>query len=84
VVTASSSWNLPQSFLADLAYRFVGARPTQGVPAYSELDGRLSRLIGDHFEVAAVGANLLHARHAEFGGAVQIERSVYGEVRCRF
>ncbi len=65
-------------------FRWVSDRPSQRVAAYSELGLRLSRRVGAHLDLAAVGANLLHAHHAEFGGGVQIERSVYGEAQWRW
>jgi iron complex outermembrane receptor protein len=84
VVTVSSSWTLPRSFLANGCYRWVADRPTQHVPAYSELDLRVSRRVGAHLDLAVVGESLLHAHHAEFGGTVQIQRSIYGEAQWRW
>jgi iron complex outermembrane receptor protein len=81
MVTASSSWNLPQSFLIDAHYRWIADRPTQKVASYSEVDLRVSRHMSAHLDLAAVGANLLHTHHAEFGGVIEIRRSVYGEAQ---
>jgi iron complex outermembrane receptor protein len=83
-VTAWSSWTLPGDFLADARYRWVGKRPSRSVEAYSELDVRVARRFGDHLELAAVGRNLLHPHHAEFGGEVQIERAIFGEAQWRW
>jgi iron complex outermembrane receptor protein len=83
-VTGWSSLTLPRGLLADAWYRWVGKRPSRSVGAYSELDLRLAKRFGDHLELSAAGLNLLHPRHPEFGGVIQIERAVYGEARWQW
>jgi iron complex outermembrane receptor protein len=83
-VTASSSWTLPRGLLVDAWYRWIGQRPSRSVAAYSEIDARVAWRMGTHLELAAAGLNLLHAHHAEFGGAIEIERSIYGEAKWRW
>ncbi len=83
-VTASSSWTLPRGLLVDAWYRWIGPRPSRSVAAYSEVDTRIAWRMGTHLELAAAGLNLLHAHHAEFGGAIEIERSIYGEAKWRW
>ncbi len=84
---AWSSWSLPGHVDLHLAFRWIDELPAQKVPAYSELDGRVGWQLVPRLELAVVGQNLLHARHAEFGGSpdpAQIERSVYAEARWRW
>ncbi len=68
----------------DAWYRWIGQRPSRSVAAYSEVDARIAWRMGTHLELAAAGLNLLHAHHAEFGGAIEIERSIYGEAKWRW
>jgi iron complex outermembrane receptor protein len=83
-VTASSSWTLPRGLLVDAWYRWISPRPSRSVGAYSEIDARVTWRRGTHLELAAAGLNLLHAHHAEFDPAVEIERSIYGEAKWRW
>jgi iron complex outermembrane receptor protein len=65
--------------------RFVDTLPQPRVPSYAELDTRAAWRVTDHFEVAIVGRNLLHAYHQEFAPpADRIPRSVLGQVRWRY
>ncbi|MEO7598804.1 MAG: TonB-dependent receptor [Opitutus sp.] len=58
------------------------------VPSYTEANVRLGWKVNDNLELSAVGQNLLHDHHAEFGIAgpdrVEIERSIYGRVTWHF
>jgi iron complex outermembrane recepter protein len=83
-VSVRSSLTLPRGLLADGALRWVARRPTNQVPAYVELDLRVAWRPRDRLELAAVGRDLLHARHQEFGGTTRIKRSVYGEAIWRW
>jgi iron complex outermembrane receptor protein len=76
--------NLPRAVDLDLVWRFVDRLPSQDVEAYSELDLRLAWPLGARWELAAVGRNLLHDHHAEFGGGVQVERSAQLHVTRRW
>ena len=81
---------LPRGFEMDAHFRYVGALESlpeipsgEGIPAYSELDVRLSWRASETMRVSLVGQNLLHEHHLEFGtpaarGAIQ--RSVYLKV----
>lgn len=60
----------------DLVFRRVGRIATHQVPAFSELDARLAARVAAGLELSVAGRNLLHARHAEFGGGFAVERSV--------
>lgn len=51
---------------ADLWLRHVGQLPAIGIPAYTELDARLSWTVSRELELSLVGQNLLHAYHAEY------------------
>jgi len=73
------------TFGADL--RAIGAIANQQVPAYAELNGRVTWQAAAHLDLSVVGQNLLHDRHTEFGvGAARrdIERGVYGLVEWHF
>jgi iron complex outermembrane receptor protein len=68
----------------DAAWRYVSALPAQDVGSYTSLNARAAWLLGSVLEVAIVGRDLLRPHHAEFGGGVEVQRSVYGELACRF
>ncbi len=52
----------------DAFFRAYGALPAPSVDAYSELDARLGYRVRPGWELALIGANLLHANHLEFRG----------------
>jgi len=82
-----SSTDLPGHLRLDGVLRYVGAIANQQVPAYAELNARLSWQAAEPLEVSIVGQNLLHAHHAEFGAAAtrqEIKRGVYGSVTWHF
>jgi iron complex outermembrane receptor protein len=57
------------------------------VPAYTELDARLSWSVRTDMELAVAGRNLLDRSHPEIGSAAtrrEIERSVELSIRCTF
>jgi iron complex outermembrane receptor protein len=58
------------------------------VPSYVELNARLGWQPTSKIELSIVGENLLHARHPEYGypdpSRVEIQRSVFGRIQCRF
>ena len=74
--TLRSSMDLGQSVLLDLDLRSVGRLIGGGVPAYTELGGRLAWEISDHLMLSLSGANLLHERHVEYPGGDAISRKV--------
>ena len=61
----------------DLLWRWVDRIRTHRVEAFQELDARLSFQVRRPLRLDLVGQNLLHARHAEFGGGLEVERGVY-------
>lgn len=79
--------DLPAALQLDAMFRHITAVrrlpfvPTaEGVPAYAELDVRVSWHGWERLELSLVGQNLLHADHVEFGDALsrgRIERSAY-------
>jgi iron complex outermembrane receptor protein len=82
-----TSADLPARLSLGARFRAVGAIANQQLPAYAELDARLTWRYTANLDLSVVGQNLLHNRHAEFGAPatrLYIERSVYGEVAWRF
>jgi iron complex outermembrane receptor protein len=88
-----SSMTLATHLELDASLRWVDAlRPQSGpvvaeVPRYFELDMRIGWVMNG-LELALVGQNLLHGRHAEYGFAdparEEIRRSVYGKISWRY
>ncbi len=82
-----SSWDLTAQWELDADLRYVSEIATQGVPGYTEGDLRLGWTPAPTWELALIGRNLLHTRHAEFNataGRREIPRSLYGQVSWRF
>jgi len=82
------SWlDLPHELEFDLTARHIDDLPNQQVAEYTAVDMRIGWKATKNLELAVVGGNLLDSRHAEFGTPAsrrEIERSVYGQIRCRF
>jgi len=79
--------DFPAHVRLDVGVRALGAIAVQQVPAYGELGVRLTWSPVGNLDLALVGQNLLHARHAEFGAAAtrrEIERGVYATVESPF
>lgn len=82
-----SSIDLPAHWRLDAGFRAIAAIANQQVPAYAELNARLTYQPAAHLDLSIVGQNLLHGRHAEFGAPatrLEIERGMYGLVEWRF
>lgn len=85
-----SSMDLPHGVTFDTMLRYVDNLPAFQIASYFELDARLGWRINKHWEMAIVGQNLLHDRHAEFNStqittqATEIPRSVYGTITWQF
>jgi iron complex outermembrane receptor protein len=82
-----SSWDLPAHLQLDGGFRYAGAIVKQQVPAYAELDARLTWQPSAALDLSIVGQNLLHEWHAEFGTPTArrgIERGVYGMAQWHF
>jgi iron complex outermembrane receptor protein len=82
-----SSVDLPAHLRLDAGLRAIGDIPRRQVPAYAELNARLTWLATANVDLSVVGQNLLHRRHAEFGAPAarrEIERGAYGLVQWRF
>ncbi len=85
--TLRSAHELNSRLRADLALRYVADMPQAALPSYHELDARLAWQVRPDLEIALVGRNLLHRRHAEFGAAgsrQRIERTVFASAALRF
>jgi len=83
----SSSTDLPANLRIDGVFRYVGAIANQQLPAYAELDTRLTWSPTAQLDLSLVGQNLLHRRHAEFGSPTtrrEIERGLHGSVAWHF
>ena len=83
-----SSLDLPAHLRLDTGLRAIGEITRRQVPAYTELNARVTWQPTPKLDLSIVGQNLLHRRHTEFGapGATrrEIERGVYGLVEWRF
>ncbi|HUJ72383.1 MAG TPA: TonB-dependent receptor plug domain-containing protein, partial [Verrucomicrobiae bacterium] len=81
-----SMMDLPGHFQFDLLGRYAEALTasaiTTRVPSYFSFDARLAWQFRN-WELAVVGQNLYDNRHPEFG-SLQIPRSIYGKITCRF
>ena len=88
-----SSFDLSRDLELDLDLRYVDNLDIF-VGSYTEMDARLAWSPRDDLEVSLVGRNLLHSHHLEFmsrgyapfsqGEDIDVERSIYGKVTCRF
>jgi iron complex outermembrane recepter protein len=82
-----SQLDLPANTALDAVLRYVGPIRNHRVAGYTELDVRASWRPVPALEVAVIGRNLLHPRHAEFGAPQtrrEIERSFEGTVLWKF
>jgi iron complex outermembrane receptor protein len=82
-----SSVDLPAHLRLDARLRAIGEITRRQVPAYEELNARLTWQPTAKLDLSIVGQNLLNPRHAEFGVPAtrrKIERGVYGMVEWRF
>jgi iron complex outermembrane receptor protein len=85
--TLRSAHDLSERVWADFSLRYVARLPQLAVPSYHELDARLAWQVRPELELALVGRNLLHARHAEFvaaGSRQLLERTVFASATLRF
>jgi iron complex outermembrane receptor protein len=83
IFSARSYLNLPNNFELDAFFRAVSRLRASNLPGYQELDLRLGWQVRDRLDVALVGRELLHARHAEFLGASAQPRYFQREVALR-
>ncbi|MGH7521917.1 MAG: TonB-dependent receptor plug domain-containing protein [Gemmatimonadales bacterium] len=82
-----SSLDLTAQLRVDGVFRYIGAIATGQVPAYAELDAKLTWQPLPALDLSVVGQNLLHDQHPEFGTSAArrgIERGVYGVVQWHF
>jgi iron complex outermembrane recepter protein len=90
--TVASSVSLPADLRLDGVLRYVSELANQQLPAYTELNARLTWQPTAALGLSLVGQNLLHDHHAEFGALgtpalptrFEIPRGVYGSVEWRF
>jgi iron complex outermembrane receptor protein len=81
-----SYMDLPHNTELYIGLRQIAALPDVAVPSYFEADVRLGWHVTPKLELALVGQNLIHARHAEAAGTPihEIPRSVYVGARWSF
>ncbi len=89
-----ATWSPQRAVDVDFWLRRVGRLADVGsgvaIPAYTELDARLAWRPRKDVELALVGRNLLHKRHAEFRSEsldipqLQVERAVAAQVVWKF
>jgi iron complex outermembrane recepter protein len=79
----TSSMDLPLRLTWDASIRYVNALPDPVAPGYYELDTRLGWRASPQLELALVGNDLLHARHAEYPSpdGEEIARSFLLQIR---
>jgi iron complex outermembrane recepter protein len=83
-----SELNLPHRFEWDSSLGYVG-RLAAGIPAYTRLDVRLGRKLGEHLDFSIAGQNLLSPRHLEFPGEIGLNsslvpRTVFARIAWKF
>lgn len=71
LATLQVSWDAAANWQIDAVVRHVSALPAPIVPAYTEVDVRAAWRISDEWELAALGRNLVEARHQEWSGTTQ-------------
>lgn len=64
--SARLAFDMTEDLTLDTALRYVSEVTTYNIPAYTELDLRLTYQIDDVWEVAVSGRNLLDTAHPEF------------------
>src|SRR3989441_334748 len=82
-----SSLRLGAQWSVDGGFRYLAEVANQQLPAYAELDARLSWRPVAALELSVAGRNLLHEHHAEFGTPAarrDIERGVYGMAQWHY
>src|SRR5438552_4078922 len=82
-----SSLRLGAQWIVDGGFRYLAEIANQQLPAYAELDARLSWRPVAALELSVAGRNLLHEHHAEFGTPAarrDIERGVYGMAQWHY
>jgi hypothetical protein len=76
--------SLPKHLEFDLTYRHASQLPEYNVHPYSTADARMARRVGEGFDFAIVGQNLLRPTHPEFsegfGPLVGIKRSIFASI----
>lgn len=65
-----SSWDFARKWKADAALYWTGSLPGGALPAYSRLNCRIARSIGEFAEFSVSGENLLRPYQQEFAGNV--------------
>ena len=65
-------WMPAPKWTLDGFLRYVGAQEAIGIPSYTELNLRAAWRVRPSLELAVVGENLLHARHAEDASAINV------------
>jgi iron complex outermembrane receptor protein len=88
-VSLRSSWNLGQRWEFDAWLRHVDGLKAQArtVDSYATLDLRLAWRPDEHWEISAVGQNLLEESHEEFvflRSRWALPRGFYGRITVRF
>jgi iron complex outermembrane receptor protein len=85
-IMLQSIMDLPADFKLDIVGRYIdkveAGTLTTRVPEYSTFDVRVAWQ-KKWIELSVVGQNLLENKHKE-SGLIQIPRSIYGKVTCRF
>ncbi|WP_372876837.1 TonB-dependent receptor plug domain-containing protein [Spongiibacter marinus] len=77
-------WDINDRWSLFLAARWIGSLDDQNVDAYAAIDMNVMWRINDQFEASVRVSNLNDDAHAEFGGGVEIRRSVQAQLSWMF
>lgn len=77
-------WDINDRWSLFLAARWIGSLDDQNVDAYAAIDMNVMWRINDQLEASVRVSNLNDDAHAEFGGGVEIRRSVQAQLSWMF
>jgi iron complex outermembrane receptor protein len=82
--TLSSSMDLPRNLSFDASLRYVSSLPDPALPAYYQMNARLSWRASRALRLSLNGSNLLHTRQLEFPGSDYVPRELLAQAQWTF
>jgi iron complex outermembrane receptor protein len=84
-----SLYNISKNIEFDNSLYYVDNLSSRHIPAYTRFDSRLAWRPTESLELSIIGQNLFDDQHPEFTGAlfssaVEVGRSIFGKVTCRY